>query len=323
MPPQRTAMAAIVAALALRAADAQALGTPLRWQLRQRLRVGKASTVTVALTPKGLCAQASRIPAVKVTFNVPTRCRCGSRAELRTRDLTPPRRAGEPHLPGCPGASPRFQPGATRSAAGARGPRAGPHPSPGKATGAPGSPTPSSARPRPVLQHINQNVARMVTTAGLCRASNDGSMTQAKRLYPKARFYSSRIEPVGEIWGSLDTDTRDRWENPSPVASQFTGFHKIDSSCGGTHPGPARRNCVPGWSGRAPAAHPGAKAQYTRWRWPAAPPNHHRGPPRRRSAARERYSNTDSGLPGQRGRGHEGRRPAPALPAAERPGLRP
>ncbi len=53
-------------------------------------------------------------------------------------------------------------------------------------------------------------------------------MTQAQLLYPQARVYYERIEPVAEIWGSLDTAIDGRWENPVTVASQFTGFHKIE-----------------------------------------------------------------------------------------------
>jgi iron uptake system component EfeO len=53
-------------------------------------------------------------------------------------------------------------------------------------------------------------------------------MTRAQLLYPKARVYYERIEPVAEIWGSLDTAIDGRWENPVTVASQFTGFHKLE-----------------------------------------------------------------------------------------------
>jgi iron uptake system component EfeO len=48
-------------------------------------------------------------------------------------------------------------------------------------------------------------------------------MNQAKVLYPRARVYYERIEPVAEVWGSLDTSIDGRWENPVTVKSQFTG----------------------------------------------------------------------------------------------------
>jgi iron uptake system component EfeO len=40
-------------------------------------------------------------------------------------------------------------------------------------------------------------------------------------------FYE-HIEPVAEIWGTLDTQIDGRWENPVTVPSQFMGFHKIE-----------------------------------------------------------------------------------------------
>jgi iron uptake system component EfeO len=53
-------------------------------------------------------------------------------------------------------------------------------------------------------------------------------MNQAKVLYPKARVYYEQIEPVAEVWGSLDTSIDGRWENPVTVKSQFTGFHRLE-----------------------------------------------------------------------------------------------
>jgi iron uptake system component EfeO len=77
--------------------------------------------------------------------------------------------------------------------------------------------------------YVNQNVASLVThTQTFCRAIDDSRMGQAKLLYPRARVYYERIEPVAEIWGSLDTAIDGRWENPVTVASQFTGFHKLE-----------------------------------------------------------------------------------------------
>jgi iron uptake system component EfeO len=40
--------------------------------------------------------------------------------------------------------------------------------------------------------------------------------------------YYERIEPVAEVWGSLDTAIDGRWENPVTVASKFTGFHRLE-----------------------------------------------------------------------------------------------
>ena len=98
-------------------------------------------------------------------------------------------------------------------------------------------------------------------------------MSQAKILYPQARVYYERIEPVAEIWGSLDTQIDGRWENPVTVRSQFIGFHRIEQLIWSD-------NTLTG----APALCAGlvqheqqlltlvAARSTTRWKWPAAPP---------------------------------------------------
>ena len=77
--------------------------------------------------------------------------------------------------------------------------------------------------------YVNQNTADLVThTQAFCKAVSAGNKEQAELLYPQARVYYERIEPVAEIWGTLDTSIDGRWENPVTVASQFTGFHKLE-----------------------------------------------------------------------------------------------
>jgi iron uptake system component EfeO len=77
--------------------------------------------------------------------------------------------------------------------------------------------------------YIGQNAAALVShTQSFCRAINAGDMAQAKLLYPQARVFYEHIEPVAEIWGTLDTQIDGRWENPVTVPSQFMGFHKIE-----------------------------------------------------------------------------------------------
>jgi iron uptake system component EfeO len=77
--------------------------------------------------------------------------------------------------------------------------------------------------------YVKQNTAGLVShTQTLCQAINAQDMNQAKMLYPQARVYYERIEPVAEVWGSLDTSIDGRWENPVTVKSQFTGFHRIE-----------------------------------------------------------------------------------------------
>jgi len=100
----------------------------------------------------------------------------------------------------------------------------------GKKTGAAWTSNPQLAKAvSGYAGYIGQNASGLVShTQTFCRAIDAGNRTQAEVLYPKARVYYERIEPVAEIWGSLDTDIDGRWENPVTVASQFIGFHKIE-----------------------------------------------------------------------------------------------
>ena len=66
-------------------------------------------------------------------------------------------------------------------------------------------------------------------------------------LYPQARVYYERIEPVAEIWGSLDTQIDGRWENPVTVQ---VAVHRLPpdraAALGRTTPWPARRTLCAG-----------------------------------------------------------------------------
>jgi iron uptake system component EfeO len=77
--------------------------------------------------------------------------------------------------------------------------------------------------------YVKQNTADLVSrTQTFCKAIDAKDMNQAKVLYPQARVYYEQIEPVAEVWGSLDTSIDGRWENPVTVKSQFTGFHRLE-----------------------------------------------------------------------------------------------
>jgi iron uptake system component EfeO len=192
----------------------------------------QASTVTIELTPQGCTPKPARIAAGQVQFNV-TNSGAGavSEAELRTSDLAHILGEQENLTPGlsggftldiqpgsykinCPGAS---QPHWTLTVS-------------GKATGSAWPSNPQlAAAVAGYSSYVNQNVASLIThTQAFCAAIGAGQMARAELLYPKARVYYERIEPVAEIWGSLDTDIDGRWENPVTVASQFIGFHKIE-----------------------------------------------------------------------------------------------
>jgi iron uptake system component EfeO len=192
----------------------------------------KSSTVKIELTSQGCQPKPASIPAGAVEFDV-TNSGAGAatEAELRTNDkahilgeqenLTPGLSGGfsltvQPgtYKVNCPGAS---QPDWTF-----------------KVTGKVSGPSWQS-NPQLVTAvsgysaFVKQNTADLIThTQAFCQAIGAGNMNQAKVLYPPARVYYERIEPVASVWGSLDTSIDGRWENPVTVKSQFTGFHRIE-----------------------------------------------------------------------------------------------
>ena len=171
--------------------------------------------------------------------------------------------------------------------------------------------------------YIGQNTASLVTrTQAFCRAIDAGNMGQAKLLYPQARVFYERIEPVAEIWGNLDTDIDGRWENPVTVPSQFIGFHKIeqllwaDNTLAG-----ASKLCAGLVSNEQQLLTLVRKRQYNPLEMASGATDLINEAAtvedQRRGGALLQHR--PAGLPGQRGRGHGGRRPAAALPAAEGP----
>jgi iron uptake system component EfeO len=193
---------------------------------------GKSTTVTISLTPQGCAPKPAKIQAGEVDFNVDNKdAGAVSEAELRTSDLTKILGEQENLTPGlsggfslnvapgtykinCPGASQQHWNFTVT------GKQAGP---------AWQSNAQLTAAVSGYSGYVSQNTADLVThTQAFCQAVNAGNMSQAEILYPQARVYYERIEPVAEIWGSLDTQIDGRWENPVTVASQFVGFHKIE-----------------------------------------------------------------------------------------------
>jgi iron uptake system component EfeO len=228
---QRTATAAVVATLALAAAGCASTSTHTSGG-GSGSGSGQASTVTVALTPQGCAPKPAKIPAGEVTFNVANKdAGAVSEAELRTGDLAHILGEQENLAPGLSGGfTLDIQPGSYKiNCPGASQPRWTLTVS-GTATGATWQSSPQlTAAVAGYASYIGQNVTSLVThSQAFCRAIDDGSLTRARLRYPKARVYYERIEPVAEIWGSLDTDIDGRWENPVTVASQFMGFHKLE-----------------------------------------------------------------------------------------------
>jgi len=191
-----------------------------------------SSTVTIELTSQGCQPKPASVPAGAVEFDI-TNSGAGSisEAELRTSDKTHILGEQENLTPGlsgsfsltvrpgtytinCPGAS---QPDWTFKVTGTA---AGP--------AWQGSPQLTSAVDG-YGTYVKQNTADLVThTQAFCRAISSGNLNQAKQLYTPARMYYEKIEPVAEVWGSLDISIDGRWENPVTVKSQFTGFHRIE-----------------------------------------------------------------------------------------------
>jgi iron uptake system component EfeO len=192
----------------------------------------KTTTVTIDLTPQGCTPEPAKITAGTVQFNVTNKdAGSVSEAELRTADLAKILGEQENLTPGLSGCfSLQLQPGSYKiNCPGANQPHAT-FTVTGKVTGpAWQSNTQLVTAVKGYSGYVSQNTADLVShTQTFCRAIDAGNMTQAKVLYPQARVYYERIEPVAEIWGSLDTSIDGRWENPVTVASQFVGFHRIE-----------------------------------------------------------------------------------------------
>jgi iron uptake system component EfeO len=192
----------------------------------------KTTTVTIDLTPQGCTPKPATITAGAVQFNVTNKdAGSVSEAELRTGDLAKILGEQENLTPGLSGGfALQLQPGSYKiNCPGATQPHAT-FTVTGKATGpAWESNTQLVAAVKDYSSYVTTNTADLVRhTQAFCKAIDAGNMNQAKVLYPQARVYYERIEPVAEIWGSLDTDIDGRWENPVTVQSQFIGFHRIE-----------------------------------------------------------------------------------------------
>ncbi|MDT5033815.1 MAG: iron uptake system component EfeO [Actinoplanes sp.] len=87
-----------------------------------------------------------------------------------------------------------------------------------------------------VLQQATASYTRYITTQSeaLVQKTTDfvtavkaGDVAKSKALFPVARTYYERIEPVAEIFGDLDSKVDGR-EDDATKALPFTGFHKIE-----------------------------------------------------------------------------------------------
>ena len=70
----------------------------------------------------------------------------------------------------------------------------------------------------------SQTDALLVKTQEFVDAVKAGDVAKAKALFPIARTYWERIEPVAEIFGDLDPKIDGR-EEVIEEGMEFTGFH--------------------------------------------------------------------------------------------------
>ena len=191
-----------------------------------------ATTVTIDLTPKGCAPKPAKIAAGPVQFNVSnTDADAVSEAELRTSNLAKILGEQENLTPGLSGGfSLDLQPGTYKINCPGAAQQHWTFTVTGKAAGPSWQDNAQlAAAVHSYAGYVDQNTAGLVShTQAFCQAIDAGNMAQAEVFYPKARVYYERIEPVAEVWGSLDTEIDGRWENPVTVASQFIGFHKIE-----------------------------------------------------------------------------------------------
>ncbi|MFC3504571.1 iron uptake system protein EfeO [Micromonospora krabiensis] len=73
----------------------------------------------------------------------------------------------------------------------------------------------------------SQTAALLEKTEEFVTAVKGGDVAKAKALYPVARTYWERIEPVAEIFGDLDPKIDGR-EEVIEEGMEFTGFHRIE-----------------------------------------------------------------------------------------------
>ena len=99
-------------------------------------------------------------------------------------------------------------------------------------------------------RYVDHNVAGLVAhTKAFCQAIDARDLVRGAGAYPQARVYYERIEPVAEIWGSLDTSIDGRWKNPVTVKSQFVGFHRLEQLLWADDTLVAGRRCAQVWCG--------------------------------------------------------------------------
>jgi len=230
---RRGAAAAIVAAsLALVASGCSSSTSSAKGSTGAAASGDKSSTVKISLTSQGCEPKPAKVPAGAVEFEVTNSGAGGvSEAELRTSDLAHILGEQENLTPGLSGGfSLTIQPGTYKISCPGASQQDWTFTVTGEAAGPSWQSNPQLVSAvRGYAGYVKQNTADLVShTQAFCQAINAQDMNRARVLYPQARVYYERIEPVAEVWGSLDTSIDGRWENPVTVKSQFTGFHRLE-----------------------------------------------------------------------------------------------
>ena len=190
------------------------------------------STVTITLTPQGCAPKPAKVGTGRIDFTVENKdADAVSEAELRTRDLAHILGEQENLTPGLsggfsltvqPGTYVVYCPGASHQHAN---------------LSVTGTSRAASWKTDAALEnavsgytaYVHANVSQLVeATQQLCAAISAGSIPSAQRAYPRARLYYERIEPVAEVWGTLDTAIDGRIDNPVTNPADLQGFHKIE-----------------------------------------------------------------------------------------------
>jgi iron uptake system component EfeO len=79
-------------------------------------------------------------------------------------------------------------------------------------------------------KYVEQQVNLLIQhTRPFAEAVEAGDITKAKQLYPQARVYYERIEPIAESFGDLDPRI-DARANDVTGADKWTGFHEIEQA---------------------------------------------------------------------------------------------
>jgi Dyp-type peroxidase, C-terminal/Imelysin/Cupredoxin-like domain len=203
---RRGAAAAVVAAsLALVASGCSSSnsGSSSNGSAGTAASADKPSTVKIDLTSQGCEPKPTKVPAGPVQFTVTNSGAGGvSEAELRTSDLAHILGEQENLTPGLSGGfSLTIQPGTYKINCPGASQSHWTFTVTGKAAG------PSwQSNPQLVTAvdgyaaYVKQNTADLVShTQAFCQAINAKDMNQARVLYPQARVYYERIEPVAEV----------------------------------------------------------------------------------------------------------------------------